>query len=241
MITYGKEEIVNWWTTLADSIRVASDLGSVRFSLKNFNKPLYSFKGSFIVCQAQVERMVSFDNGIEGSIAEDSYFAIKAVQLGYTLDWIEGEMLEKSPFSFWDFVKQRKRWVQGLYLLVTDPHLKMNFSKFGFTYSFYNWAILPIQIINSILLIIFPISFSRIDIFLTTLNGVIFVYLFLIGAIKSFNFWHYKMSKKLTCLVGAILSIPYVMISAMIAVVWGICSDKKQFFIVIKNQDVLEV
>lgn len=27
-------------------------------------------------------------------------------------------MLEKSPFTFWDFLQQRKRWLQGIYLTV---------------------------------------------------------------------------------------------------------------------------
>lgn len=222
-------------------MRVSTDLGSLRFSLKNFHKPLYSFKGSFIVCKAHVERTVSFDNGIEGSIAEDSYFAVKAVQLGYSFDWVEGEMLEKSPFTLWDFVKQRKRWVQGMYLVAVDRNLKMNLSKFGFTVSFFNWVILPFQFINGIILTIYPISLSPIDIFLYTLNSVIFMYLYAIGTIRSFYFRQYRMLKTLIIIIGTLLSIPFCMISESIAIIWGLCSDKKQFFIVFKNIDVIEV
>ena len=36
-----------------------------------------------------------------------------AMDNGHTFDFIEGEMLEKSPFTFKDFFKQRKRWMQG--------------------------------------------------------------------------------------------------------------------------------
>ena len=46
LITYGKERIYNWVITLADSVRVGSDLGALRFALKHFNRPLFSFKGS---------------------------------------------------------------------------------------------------------------------------------------------------------------------------------------------------
>ena len=50
------------------------------------------------------EKTVSFDNGLNGSIAEDAYFAIKAMDMGFTFNFIEGEMREKSPFSFSDFI-----------------------------------------------------------------------------------------------------------------------------------------
>ena len=38
--------------------------------------------GSFVVTRVRVERQVSFDNGVAGSIAEDTYFAMKAVSEG---------------------------------------------------------------------------------------------------------------------------------------------------------------
>ena len=85
-------------------------------------------KGSYVVTKAKVEKAVSFDNGLAGSIAEDAYFAIKAMDQGYTFGFIEGEMWEKSPFSFKDFTKQRKRWMQGIYLVATDS--KLSFKNF---------------------------------------------------------------------------------------------------------------
>ncbi len=62
--------------------------------------------------QVGAERAVSFDNGPEGSKAEDCFFGMVAMDAGRTFDFIEGEMQEKSPFSFRDFLKQRKRWMQ---------------------------------------------------------------------------------------------------------------------------------
>lgn len=32
-------------------------------------------------------------------------------------------MLEKSPFTMWDFLQQRKRWLQGLLLTVHSPKI----------------------------------------------------------------------------------------------------------------------
>lgn len=34
-----------------------------------------------------------------------------------------GEMHEKSPFTFWDFLQQRKRWIQGIFLTVHSPEI----------------------------------------------------------------------------------------------------------------------
>lgn len=51
LITYANENVVNWLTTLADSIRVSDDMGKLRFQFKMFHKPLFSWKGSFVVSQ----------------------------------------------------------------------------------------------------------------------------------------------------------------------------------------------
>lgn len=193
------------------------------------------------MCQFSVERLVSFENGIDGSIAEDSYFAVKAVSMGYTFDWIEGEMLEKSPFLFWDFVKQRKRWVQGLYLLARDRNIVSNFSKIGFTYALYNWILLPIQVIMGLIISLYPVSFSWIDDFLSYSNGMIFTYLFMLGTIKSLHLKRRSLFNKILCIFGALLSIIFVLGTESLAIVWGILSDKKQFFIVTKNDLTLNV
>jgi egghead protein (zeste-white 4 protein) len=90
LITYANENIVNLWTTLADSARVAIDLGCLRFCLKNFNKPIFLFKGSYVVCRSVCEHEITFDNGLVGSIAEDTYFAMLATSKNKRFGWIEG-------------------------------------------------------------------------------------------------------------------------------------------------------
>ena len=51
LITYANEQVVNWVTTLADTFRVTDDMGKLRFQFKMFNKPLFSWKGSYVVTQ----------------------------------------------------------------------------------------------------------------------------------------------------------------------------------------------
>lgn len=43
--------IVNWITTLADSYRIGDDMGVLRFQFKYFHKPIFSFKGCYVVAQ----------------------------------------------------------------------------------------------------------------------------------------------------------------------------------------------
>ena len=44
-LRYASNEIVHWLTTLADSFRVAADLGAVRFAFRAFRKAIFIFKG----------------------------------------------------------------------------------------------------------------------------------------------------------------------------------------------------
>lgn len=53
LITYANEDVVNWVTTLADSFRVADDMGKLRLQFRFFHKPLFSWKGSYVVTQVR--------------------------------------------------------------------------------------------------------------------------------------------------------------------------------------------
>ena len=118
--------------TVADSFRVADDYGKLRCQFTYFNKPIFGWKGSYVVCNAGAERKITFDWGLEGSKAEDCFFGMIALDRGYTFDFIEGEMHEKSPFTIIDFVKQRKRWIQGFYLVCASQQIPVK-SKFLLT------------------------------------------------------------------------------------------------------------
>lgn len=54
LITYANEDVVNWITTLADSFRVADDMGKLRLQFTMFHKPLFSMKGSYVVTQVNI-------------------------------------------------------------------------------------------------------------------------------------------------------------------------------------------
>lgn len=234
LITYANEEVINWVTTLADSFRVGADLGLLRYCLKRFHKALFLFKGSFVVCQAGVERRVTFDNGMAGSIAEDTYFAMSAMAKGYSFDWIDGEMWEKSPFSFWDFLQQRKRWIQGIFLVVHDKKLPIR-ARACLALALYSWLTLPLSTSNVYLSALYPIPVGPTFDFLVCFVGAVNLYLYFIGAIKSFSVTRLGIFKFICCVIGAICTIPFVVVIENIAVIWGLFGDKKKFYIVNKS------
>lgn len=224
LITYANEKIVNWLTTLADNFRVTDDMGKLRFQLKFFHKPLFSFKGSYVVTQFKTERTVTFDNGPEGSIAEDCYFAIKAFSMGYSFDFIEGEMWEKSPFTIIDFIQQRKRWVQGILLIVHSKKIPIKYKALLGT-SLYAWIVLPLILLNFLVVLIFPMETHPLLEGIVHFVGAMNVYMFLFGALKSFSLKRQGFLKYWFFVSCSVAVIPINVCLESIAVVWG--EDRK--------------
>ena len=124
-VTYANGKIVNWLTTMIDNYRVGADLGILRFTMKYLHFPFLMYvKGSFLVAKAAVEKNIAFDQGPASSITEDSFFIAKAMQRGYSFSFVEGVMMEKSPFTVKDFVQQRRRWIMGTHHLVFSSQLR---------------------------------------------------------------------------------------------------------------------
>ncbi|CAF0754459.1 unnamed protein product [Rotaria sordida] len=234
LITYANETIVNHITTLADSMRVGVDLGCLRFCLKKFHRPPFLFKGSFVVCRAGCEFDVAFDNGRAGSIAEDTYFAMLAMSKNKKFGWIEGEMWEKSPFTLADFVKQRKRWLQGILLVVHDIRLPLRV-RLGLGIALYSWVTLPITSLNVILAPLCPIPLHWTLNFLINYVGAVNIYLYIIGAVRSFSLVRLGYAQFILRIVATLATIPFVVVCEITAVLWGLFSDKGKFYVVDKQ------
>ena len=109
--------------SLADTIRVGDDFGKFALQYRMFEDPLIGMHGSFVVCQNAVEIDFGFDHGVEGSITEDTFFAMHIASHGVKVKWCEGHMFEQSPFNVEDFAKQRCRWY-GTRLGHGAPHAR---------------------------------------------------------------------------------------------------------------------
>lgn len=236
LITYANEEIVNWITTLADLFRVADDMGKLRFQFYMFHRPLFSWKGSFVVSRFKAERDVSYDHGSDGSIAEDCYFSMIAYKKGYTFDFIEGEMWEKSPFNIQDFIQQRKRWLQGIFLVVHSDKIPFQ-NKMFLAMSLYAWMTIPLSTTNLVLAYKWPLPTDQFILFnfLVASVGAINIYMYIFGVFKSFSMQRLGMKRFALCLIGSLLTIPFNIVIENIAVIWGIVGKKHKFYIVQKE------
>lgn len=113
VILYNVTAIESTLCALADTIRVGDDYGKFALQYRVAAQPLIGMHGSFVVCQAAVEIDFGFDHGIEGSITEDTFFAMHVAAHGVQVKWCHGLMFEQSPFGVHDFAKQRCRWYAG--------------------------------------------------------------------------------------------------------------------------------
>lgn len=234
MITYANEQVENWATTLADSFRVAEDLGKIRFQFHAFHRPLFGWKGSYVVSQVAAERKVSYDHGPDGSVAEDCFFSMVAYREGYLFDFIEGEMWEKSPFTFWDFLQQRKRWMQGIYLVVHNSTIPFT-NKFFLMISLYSWIVLPLLVLNGILSEFFLLPGVPVLNSLCTFISGVTIYNYIFGAMKSFNMSRLGPLKYFMLILGSVCAIPLNGVIENVAVIWGLFGEKYHFYVVNKE------
>ncbi|CAD7089879.1 unnamed protein product [Hermetia illucens] len=239
LITYANENVVNWLTTLADSFRVSDDMGKLRLQFKLFHKPLFSWKGSYVVTQSGAEKAVSFDNGLDGSVAEDCFFAMRAFSQGYTFNFIEGEMYEKSPFTLLDFLQQRKRWLQGILLVVHSKLIPVK-HKLLLGISVYSWVTMPLSTSNIIFAGLYPIPCPNLMDFVCAFIGAVNIYMYVFGVIKSFSLYRCGFIKFIACVLGAVCTIPINVVIENCAVIWGLVGKKHKFYVVQKDIGTLE-
>ncbi len=232
VILYGAKVIVNWLTTLADSIRVGDDYGRFRLQYKH-GKAYFGIHGSYIVVNNGVEQMVGLDHGPKASITEDAFFALIAQSQGVEFGFIEGYMYEKSPFSLKDFIKQRHRWFGGLWYCVLDGRIpwqeRIVMGAFMLMWSV-SWLCIAMVYVN----LFFP---TGTPVWLAMAGGVSFAYyvcLYLVGYVKTFNREDGN-GRFLFGLLFQILLIPVFSIMEASAVLYGLISPPKGFYIVQKE------
>lgn len=232
VILYGKHQIVNWITTLADSIRVGDDYGRFRLQFEH-GKAFFGMHGSFVVVNHGLEKQIGFDHGPAGNITEDAYFALRAQSIGVKFQFIHAYMYEKSPFSIRDFIKQRQRWFGGLWLCALAPDIPWKeravMASFMTLWSL-SWLCILLVFVN----FIYPTGTPA---WLAICGGVSFSYyvtLYLVGFLKTFT---PKIGKTrfAALLVLQILFIPLFSVMEAAGVFQGLVNPPKEFYIVQKE------
>jgi len=222
VITYGSLPPLpfdSWWTevqnrlcTVADSVRVADDLGKHKAQFKLLHKPFFGIKGSFVITKFAAEREVGWDFGPPGSKAEDAWMSLVAIDKGYTFDFVEGDMLERSPFTFSDFFKQRRRWMQGIFMVVTTPTILLR-TRILMAFSLASWLALPFSTIAVVMQFFYPFDLPSltVDVVLSWV-GATALYLYIIGYARQFNVTRMSWFR-------LALSIPEILIASTISLV----------------------
>ena len=230
-----------WSTTMADCIRLAFDYAIFRFQLSVLKRPVFGFKGSYIVMRHRVEKAIGFDLGPKGSIAEDCFFALKAWSRGYIFEFIQGEMKENSPFTVMDYIRQRRRWFVGQLYTVLSRDIPLPY-KLGIMLSITCSILVPVSLSNIALNILFPVYKPLAMKVLTGFIGGVFTFLYAFGAFKSLSGrgWSYKYLSFI-CLLNCVFVAPLASLAESMAVYWGIVTlNAKSFFVVKKDMNMNE-
>jgi hypothetical protein len=191
VILYGtRKKLENYFTTLADSIRVGDDFGKFRLQYE-CHYPWIGMHGSFVVCQNAVEQLLGFDNGMKGSITEDAFFALVAWQKGVKFSWIDAYMFEQSPFTILDFVYQRRRWFGGLWLVCTDETIQFKYRLVLFvlvtTWKFSALPVLFIGLGNFFAFWNHSTGFATATVWLVSLFSCVTCWSYVLGFVKTFD------------------------------------------------------
>ena len=172
--------------TVADSLRVSDDVGKNKAQFKIFHKPLFGMKGSYVVTKFKAENEITWDFGPEGSVAEDAWFGLAAIERGYTIDYIKGDMLERSPFTLLDFIKQRQRWMQGLFMVAFLSPMKIK-TKICLVMSVSSWLVSPLYTITIILQKFLWLNPPGLIILIQRFMEIYFVALHVVGYMRQFK------------------------------------------------------
>ena len=144
-------------------------------------------------------------------------------------------MWEKSPFTIKDFLQQRKRWLQGIWLVVHSSKIPIK-NKLFLGMSLYGWLTLPLSTSNLLWAFLYPLPSNQF-VFLNVLvafAGAINTYMYTFGVVKSFSLRRVGFLKFVIYLVSSVLVLPYNVVIENIAVCWGIISNKHKFYVVQK-------
>lgn len=158
---------------------------------------------------------------------------MKAYSKGYSFEWIEGEMHEKSPFTIMDFLRQRRRWLLGILLVVHSKVIPLK-HKIFVTISVYAKCAYPIVTSNIILSFLFPLPHYIINL-VFAFFGVFSAYMYLFGLLKSFPLYRFGLVKSMICIIGSLCLIPFSLFIENAAVVWGLLDNRYQFYVVQKD------
>lgn len=165
--------------TLADNIRTGTDFAQFHLQHK-IGVTIFGFHGSYIVVRNDVEKSIGFDFGPNGSITEDAFWGLVAMERGYRSRWVEGYLEEQSTQSVGDFLRQRRRWIQGLTKVSIHAPVKLKW-RFSIGFNTFMWNLGPIATFYTIGHFFFGFQHAWWITFLANFSFAAFEMLYLVG------------------------------------------------------------
>jgi egghead protein (zeste-white 4 protein) len=178
-ILYHREWRKHPFLTLADNVRTGDDFARFYFQ-HSAGVTIFGMHGSYIVVRNDIERSIGFDFGPQGSITEDAFWALVAMESGRRCRWVEGYLEEQSTQSVGDFIRQRRRWFQGLVKVSRYAPVKRKW-RVCLGINTVLWAIAPFAILYTIFHLFYGFSVAPWIQFLANYSFASFALLYLIG------------------------------------------------------------
>ena len=103
--------------TLADMSRTSDDVE--QFCLQHrIGRTIFGLHGCYLLARQDVEHVLGFYVGPQGSITEDAWWVCLAMESGVRTTLADGYFEEQSRQSLRDFLKQRRKLYVGLWKVV---------------------------------------------------------------------------------------------------------------------------
>jgi egghead protein (zeste-white 4 protein) len=149
ILTYPRENAVNWLTWMADAVRPSDDFTRFR-ALTGAGTPVAGLHGELLLLRGSVEARIGWDFGPR-TLVEDAEFALAFCRLypGRS-DWFNGRSYGASPATVRDFVRQRERWAWGLVQLALNRRIPLRHRLF-LGWCVLTWVLGPLQHLGVVL------------------------------------------------------------------------------------------
>jgi egghead protein (zeste-white 4 protein) len=166
--------------TLADTVRTGDDFARFYFQHR-LGVTLFGLHGSFIVVRNDVEKATGgFDFGPQGDITEDAFWAVKAMENGFRCAWVDGYLEEQSCMSFLDFLRQRRRWFQGLIKVSLHAPVKLRW-RLCLGLNTMLWGLAPFTMLYTFSNLFYNVEINAVIRFLASYSFATFATLYITG------------------------------------------------------------
>lgn len=166
--------------TLADTVRTGDDFARFYFQHR-LGITLFGLHGSFIVVRNDIEKATGgFDFGPHGDITEDAFWAVQAMEKGFRSAWVEGYLEEQACMSLPDFLRQRRRWFQGLVKVFLHAPVKLRW-RFCLGVNTVLWGLAPLAMLYTVGKLFYDVEINSVIQILAGYSFASFAMLYITG------------------------------------------------------------